>query len=461
MSLCIGAAAAAGAAGAWWQWERRPQHHPAFTPKPHPIRKDAPNIVVILADDLGYGDVGYLPNGSKDVKTPNIDALAASGAWFSAGYVCSPVCSPSRAGLLTGMYPQRYGFEFNVAHMKDTSAMPGLPADVPTLAERLQAAGYATGMFGKWHLGEAPPCRPNARGFDEFFGFTGGSTSYWGRSRDRHTPLCRDETPAQDMEYLTDTLAGEAEAFIDRHKHESFFLYVPFNAVHSPYDDPPQKYLDRFKDVPAAGRRTMLAIISAMDDAVGRIMARLRACGIEGKTLVFFLSDNGGAAGEKGSRNGRLRRGKAATFEGGVRIPFAVRWPGKIKPAPFDAPVSALDVTPTALAAAGIGVDGLDGVDLLPYLSGENQSAPHDALYWRYGERAGIRKGHWKWADNGALGKGLFDLDKDSAEVHDLSAQHPDVVAELQSQWMQWSAKMKPPAWAMPEVKEGPRGAGA
>ncbi|MGA2497741.1 MAG: sulfatase-like hydrolase/transferase [Tepidisphaeraceae bacterium] len=454
MGTCAGAVAAAGAAGTWQRWEQRPQHRAPFANRHHPVRKDASNIVVILADDLGCGDVGYHPGCSKDVRTPNIDALAGSGAWFSAGYVCSPVCGPSRAGLLTGMYPHRSGFEFNPPPGRHKGVPAGLPTDVPTLAERLQAAGYATGMFGKWHLGEAPQFRPNARGFDEFFGFTDGSRSYWdkSRARDRDVPLVRDEELVHDTDYLTDTLAREAEGFIDRHQNESFFLYVPFNAVHSPYDDPPQMYLDRFKDVPEAGRRTMLAMIGAMDDGVGRIMARLRDSGIEERTLVFFLSDNGGAGGAKGSRNGRLRRGKGATFEGGVRIPFAVRWPVKIEPARFDKPVSALDITPTALALAGVKVDGLDGVDLLPFLSGEDPASPHDMLCWRYGERKAIRKAHWKWVDDGELGQGLFDLDNDPAEIHDLSAQHPEVLRDLQAEWQRWSARMKPPAWKMPEV---------
>ncbi|MFI5379290.1 MAG: sulfatase-like hydrolase/transferase [Tepidisphaerales bacterium] len=459
IGLCIGAAAAAvGAAGAWWRWGRRGKRRPRFVKKPHPTRKDAPNIVVILIDDLGYADVGYYPECSKDIKTPHIDALAGSGAWFSAGYVCSPVCSPSRAGVLTGMYPQRCGFEFNVAPLKDKTKTPGLPADVPTLAERLQSAGYATGLVGKWHLGAVRELRPNARGFDDFFGFIPGSRSYWGKFKKGRTPLYRDEEAVDDTEYLTDTLAAEAEAFIDRHKDQSFFLYVPFNAVHSPYEDPPRKYLDRFKDVADAGRRTMLAITSAMDDGVGRIMGKLRACGIDEKTLVFFLSDNGGTGGEGGSHNGNLRRGKGATFEGGVRVPFAVRWPGKIKPARFDKPVSALDIAPTALAVAGVKADGLDGVNLLPYLSGENPGSPHDVLYWRYGDRVGIRKDHWKWADNGELGKGLFDLDKDPGEGRDLSAQHPEILRDLQARWKEWSAQMKPPAWDMPNVYEGPEG---
>ncbi len=455
MGLLVGAAALAAGGAAWWRWGRRRIRRVSAPKRTTPVRTDAPNIVLIVADDLGFGDVGYSAGADNDVRTPNIDALARSGAWFSAGYVCAPVCSPSRAGLLTGIYPQRSGFEFNVSPVKDKSLTPGLSADVPTLAERLRSAGYATGMVGKWHLGAAGPLRPMARGFDEFFGFITGSRSYWGKFKRNRTPLFRDERQVEDTEYLTDTLGKEAEAFIERHRHESFFLYTSFNAVHSPYEAPPENYLERFKHVPDMGRRTMLAMISAMDDAVGRIVEKLRACGISEKTLVVFLSDNGGTGGENGSHNGHLRRGKGCVFEGGVRVPFAVSWPGRVKPRRFDGLVSALDVVPTALAAAGAKADGFDGVDLLPFLSGDSNASPHDALYWRYGDRVGIRKGAWKWTDNAELGKGLFNVESDPGEARDLSDAHPDKLKELQSQWKQWAAGLKPPAWEMPRVNEG------
>jgi arylsulfatase A-like enzyme len=420
-----------------------------------------PNIVILLADDLGYADVGF--QGCKDIPTPHIDSLAKSGVRCTNGYVSGPYCSPTRAGLLTGRYQQRFGHEFNPGDGPNV----GLPLSETTLADRLKAAGYVTGLVGKWHLGSASKFHPRQRGFDDYFGFLGGAHPYL---PGRGLPIYRDTTEVSEKEYLTDAFAREAVAFIDRHKGQPFFLYLAFNAVHTPMQATEDR-LQKFAAVPDKTRRTYAAMMSAMDEAIGRVLDKLRSAGLEENTLIYFFSDNGGptmlGTTINGSRNTPLRGSKRTTLEGGVRVPFVVQWKGKLPAGTaYEKPVIQLDIQPTALAAAGVDVKpewALDGVSLLPHLTGRTEAAPHDTLYWRLGEQMAIRRGDWKLvrydsaADTGARSLAnqaggvtaarLYNLAQDIGEANDLAAQNPDKAKELETLWRQWSAQQARPLW--------------
>ena len=419
-----------------------------------------PNVLVILGDDMGYADAGF--QGCKDIPTPNLDALAKSGVRCTNGYVSGPYCSPTRAGLLTGRYQTRFGHEFNPGAGPNI----GLPLTETTLADRLKAAGYATGWVGKWHLGSADKFRPHSRGFDDTFGFLGGAHSYFPEKA--KADVFRGNSPIDEKEYLTDAFGREAVAFIDRHKAKPFFLYLAFNAVHTPMHATDDR-LKRFEHIKDTTRRTLAAMTVAMDEAVGRVMEKLRAEKLDDDTLIFFFSDNGGPTMPgttiNGSINAPLRGSKRTTLEGGIRVPFVVRWKGKLPEGKtYDAPVIQLDIHPTALAATGVAVKPewkLDGVNLLPYLLGEKTGVPHDVLYWRFGQQMAIRSGDWKLVryDTGADGgksKGgnppvtgprLYNLKDDIGEKTDLTAKVPDKAKELQAVWDRWNAELVPPLW--------------
>ncbi|MBI4579863.1 MAG: sulfatase-like hydrolase/transferase, partial [Planctomycetes bacterium] len=334
---------------------------PALAAEPAGAR---PNIVLIVADDLGYADLGC--QGAKDIATPSIDSLAAGGVRFTNGYVSCPVCSPTRAGLLTGRYQQRFGHEFNPGPPARAEPHFGLPLTEKTIADDLKTAGYVTGMVGKWHLGYQPKFHPTKRGFDEFFGFPGGAHSYVDAKADPANLIYRGTTPVDEKEYLTDAFAREAAAFVARHAKERFFLYLPFNAVHSPLQAP-DKYKERFASINDPKRQTMAAMLSAMDDAVGAVLKELRDRGIFENTLIFFISDNGGPTPGNASRNTPLSGFKAQVWEGGIRVPYLIQWPGRVPAGRvYEQPVIALDILPTAVAAAGGSVPAdrkLDGVN--------------------------------------------------------------------------------------------------
>jgi arylsulfatase A-like enzyme len=294
-----------------------------------------------------------------------------------------------------------------------------------------------------------------SRGFDEFFGFVGGAHSYFDWGDGYPVVRGRQPVPRQEHTYLTDALGREAAGFIERHKGRPFFLYLAFNAVHTPMEAP-QRYLDRFDDIDDPLRRTYAAMTSAMDDAVGRVLAKLRESGLEERTLIFYLSDNGGPAAN-GSDNGALRGGKTQTLEGGIRVPFFVQWKGRLPAGKtYDRPVIQLDVFPTALAAAGADTpddaDKLDGVNLLPYLTGRKTTRPHKALYWRFGEQMAVRSGKWKLVRRrGAPEPELYNLDDDVEESQDLAAEKPRKVKELQDAWDKWDAELEEPKWPPPQ----------
>jgi len=409
-----------------------------------------PNILLILADDLGYAELGV--QGCRDVPTPHIDTIARNGIRFTNGYVSCPVCSPTRAGLLTGRYQQRFGHEFNPGPQAAAAPEFGLAAGEVTLAERLRPLGYATGLVGKWHLGFRPEVQPTARGFDELFGFLGGADTYLpDPTRRRAGPIMRGTEVVEEAEYLTDAFGREAVAFLERHRAQPFFLYLAFNAVHAPLQAP-QAYLDRFAGIADEKRRTFAAMLSALDDNVGRVLTALRDLNLEEETLVVFLSDNGGPTPTTSSSNVPLRGTKATMWEGGIRIPFLMQWKGRL---PADRvhslPVSSLDLHATSVAAAGEAVSPdwhLDGVDLLPYLAGGRTGRPHETLYWRMGQRHAIRHGDWKLvvtADQAT--PGLYNLVEDLSEEHDLAAARPAELAQLQGLYDAWDAEMAEPRW--------------
>jgi arylsulfatase A-like enzyme len=341
------------------------------------------------------------------------------------------------------------------------------------MADRLKAAGYRTALFGKWHLGSAEHLHPLARGFDEFYGFLGGDHSYFESAPNGGNPLFDGRTRVEASGYLTDVLTDRAVAFIKREKSRPFFLYLAYNAVHTPMHAA-EKYLARFKGIADEQRRAYAAMMSAMDDGIGRTLDALRAEGLEENTLVFFFSDNGGPTMPgttiNGSNNAPLRGSKRQTWEGGIRVPFIIRWKGRIAEGKIDArPVIQLDVLPTALAAAGVEPKAewkLDGVNLLPYLTGKLQGDPHEALYWRLFAHMAIRKGPWKLvktmegpllnADTSApdlSGAQLFNLVDDIGEKNDLAATRPEKAKELAGDWLRWSKQMAKPLW-------GPGGGG-
>ena len=412
-----------------------------------------PNLVIFYADDLGWGELGC--QGNSQIPTPHIDAIARDGVRFTNGYVAATYCSPSRAGLMTGRYPTRFGHEFN-----SVANRTGLRLDQVTLAERLRSLGYATACVGKWHLGGGLEYRPTRRGFDEFFG-TLANTPFFHPTNFVDSRISDDVRPVADPAfYTTDAYAERAVDWLERSKGRPWFLYLPFNAQHAPLQAP-KKYLDRFPGITDEKRRIFAAMMSAMDDAVGRVMGKVRALGQEENTIVFYIADNGGPTQSTTSGNGPLRGFKMTTFEGGPRVPFLAQWKGRWPAGKvYDLPVMNLDVLPTVVTAAGGKPEAswrLDGVDLTPFVTGANPERPHQTLYWRYGPQWAVRHGDLKLVvSKGGSGKPeLYDLSKDIGESKDLAAAQPAKVRELQALWDKWSAEQ-----AEPSAPDTPAGAG-
>lgn len=371
---------------------------------------------------------------------------------------------------MTGKYPQRFGHEFQPegAFSNDGTTEFGLPVNEATFADWFKAMGYRTALLGKWHLGSATQFHPMRRGFDEFYGFLAGQHSYTEVAADTDNPLLDGAKPASPISYLTDTLGDRAVEFINRNSTKPFFLYLAFNAGHTPMQAP-EKYLKRFGNISDTRRRTYAAMVSAMDDAVGRTLDALKRRQLEERTLVIFLNDNGGptmpGTTVNGSDNGPLRGSKRQTWEGGIRVAFEFTWKGRIPPGRVsDTPIIQLDALPTALAAAGASVPAtaFDGVNLLPWLTGNPDYPAHDALYWRFGGMMAIRKGDWKLVKtqegplvdvdpsvlNDLSGAALYNLSEDIGERRNRVDDFPQRVKELSSLWQQWNRYLRTPLWA-------------
>jgi arylsulfatase A-like enzyme len=446
-----------------------------------------PNIVFIVADDLGYGELGSF--GGNEIPTPHLDRLAREGLRFTHAYVTAPYCAASRAALLTGRYQTRFGFEFNPVGAANLDPAIGLPTDERTLADHLREAGYATALIGKWHLGGTARFHPQRRGFDEFFGFLheghyfvpppwhghttwlrrralpDGSQGRWtspaGRivwsthmghfepDYDADNPILRGGQPVDEPANLTDAFTREAENFIARHRAQPFFLLLSYSAVHSPLQGA-DEYMQRFTHIPDIHRRIFAAMLAHLDDGVGRVLERLDTEGIAGNTLVVFLSDNGGATRELTSSNHPFRGEKGQLLEGGIRVPMIARWPARL---PADRTesrmVSSLDLSPTALAAAEAPLPaGIDGVNMLPHLTGANDAPIRDNHYWRMGGRAALREGNWKIHRPAANRPWeLYNLMTDPGETRDLSDTEPARRTALIATFEKLDAEMVEPMW--------------
>ena len=451
-----------------------------------------PNIVLLLADDLGYGELGC--QGNAEIPTPHIDSIAKNGVRFTQGYVTAAFCSASRAGMMTGRYQTRFGYEFNQSAI--TTRIPGrLPRSERTLARHLHDVGYTTGLVGKWHLGGHAKFHPIRHGFDEFFGFTHeghyflpppykGMTTWLrrkalpGNARGRFTsadgkliysthlghdepaydannPIVRGGQPVEEKAHLTDAFTREARDFIVRHQDKPFFLYLAYNAVHSPLQGA-DAYMKKFAHIEDIQRRIFAAMLAHLDDSVGAVLAELRKQGLEKNTLVIFLSDNGGPTRELTSSNAPLRDGKGSVYEGGLRVPFMMQWPGTLPAGEvYRQPVISLDLFATAAAIAQAPLKRqIDGVNLVPYLTGKQTGAPHTCLYWRIANKAAYRKGDWKLLRNPRRDQSdaweLYNLAEDLAETKNLAANRTDKLEELRDEWDQLNTQMIEPIWTRP-----------
>lgn len=450
---------------------------------------DRPNVIFIIADDLGYGELGCF--GGTDTPTPHIDSIATSGVRFTNAYVTAPFCAASRAALITGRYQTRFGFEFNPIGAANADPAIGLPLSQVTLPDLLRESGYVTGLIGKWHLGSSARFNPQRRGYDEFFGFLHEGHYYvpppwerhvtWlrrralpdgGRGRwtssdgrvvwsthlgnfepdyDADNPILRNSQPVEEKSNLTDAFTREAEDFISRHKTQPFFLQVAFNAVHSPLQGA-DAYLKKFAHIADIQRRIFVAMLAQLDDGVGRILARLRADGLEERTLIVFISDNGGPTRELTSSNRPLRGEKGQLLEGGIRIPLMLQWKNRVPAGAVESRmVSSLELFPTTLAAAGAKLPAkLDGVDLLPYLGRAAAKGPiREQHYWRVGPQAALRAGDWKiFRGRGESKWQLYHLSDDISEEHDVSAANSAKVAELEAVWRALDREMIEALWS-------------
>nr|WP_282134522.1 sulfatase [Seonamhaeicola maritimus] len=427
-----------------------------------------PNILFIFSDDAGYADFGF--HGSHDFKTPNLDALAASGVKFTQAYVSAAVCGPSRAGLLTGKYQQKFGFEENnvKGYMSSSSALlghdMGLPVDQVTMADYLKELGYKTALFGKWHMGHADRYHPTKRGFDEFYGFRGGARSYWEMSEAEMQKKAEAKLEKgfghfiEPEKYLTDELADATIEFIERNKEQSFFAYLSFNAVHTPME----ARKDDLEKVPAhltGRRRTLAAMTIGMDRAIGRVLDKVKELGLSDNTLIVFTNDNGGPSDTNHSSNAPLSGTKANHLEGGIRVPFLMSWAGKLKAnTSYNNPISTLDLLPTFVTVGGGDVseiEGLDGVDLMPFAKGESQGKPHETLFWKKENRGAIRHNEWKLIRFPDRPAELYNIEEDISEVNDLASEKPELVRELYKKLFDWELTLDRPLWQLKRLYEG------
>ena len=415
--------------------------------------KAKPNFILIVADDLGYADLSL--NGSKQIPTPNIDRLAKEGVNFTQGYVSSPVCGPSRAGLMTGRNQVKFGFDNNMAENQPgfDPQFQGLPVSEKTIADRLKPLGYVSGLVGKWHLGYEPHFHPLKRGFDEFWGYQGGGHDYFTSQPDGKgylSPIeCNYKTP-QPITYLTDDKGDECVDFIRRHKDQPFFLFASFNAPHAPMQAT-EADLELFKHIKDTKRRTYCAMVHRLDVNIGRIMDALKEEGLDENTLVVFISDNGGPCDQNASINAPLNGQKGILLEGGIRVPFIMRWQGILPEGQlYHHPVTSLDITPTFLELAGgkmADEDDFDGVNLMPYITGQVREQPHKILNWRFTISAVIREGNWKLVRLPDRLPMLYDLSEDISEQHDVALQNIDRTRSMLRQLGEWDVSLPHPVF--------------
>jgi arylsulfatase A-like enzyme len=450
-----------------------------------------PNVVLIYADDMGNADLSAY--GNPMIKTPNIDGLARDGVKFTNAYTTAALCSPSRAGLLTGRYQQKFGFEGQISNgaypnrpwtkqadgkwveqVLDEAEFDrrGVPKSEANIAEIVKPHGYRTAAIGKWHLGHAPEFEPHNRGFDFSFMFYGNTSQKWMNIEDPKFVSKKvdghDEMPlvawtregdnairqngkiVEVEEYLDFRFRDEAIGFIERNKDQPFFMYLAINDMAPPLQVP-RAYYDKLGDIKDENVRAYQALVMCYDDIIGSVLEKLKALGLEENTIVIFANDNGGALTRPGS-NAPFSGGKFDTREGGIRTPLLIKWPARLaKGQVYDQPVSTLDILPTITGAAGIALPSTkqtDGVNLLPYLAKEKQGAPHDVLYWKLGNFQAVRKGKWKlYVDTAKNIAALYDLDSDPAEKTDLSKSKPEIFSELKSLYADWAKTLPPPAW--------------
>jgi len=459
-----------------------------------------PNIVIIVADDLGKNDLKLYSRDGLD--TPHINQLASEGIVFTEAYSTSSVCNPSRAGMITGRYQQRFGnerqimgryarnkFEFFVfknfiitsplqliepwyTASENELRKQGLPESEISLFEAFHSVKYSTGCMGKWHLGYNEPFLPQNKGVDEFYGFYEAFSLYeptrskdivnykhrifqnkmiWRQKRNGASAIVRNGEEIEENEYLTKRIAEEACQFIKTHEEDPFLLLVPFSAPHTPFQAP-KAYTERFSHVKDKNKRVYYAMIAALDDAIGEIMEQVKESGIEDNTLVIFCSDNGGATYTGATENGDLKGGKMTNFEGGLNVPFIMKWKGSLTAgANYHEPVSLMDIFTTALSSCHIPVPPgipIDGVDLIPFLTGEKEEVPHEYLFWKTDFNKSVRSGKWKLIVNSREDQwALYDLEADKQEHYDQKAIHSDVVEHLLSKLTEWERELIPPLW--------------
>ena len=423
-----------------------------------------PNVIVILSDDAGYADFGFTTN--KLIPTPNLDRLADNGVVFSQGYVSASTCTPSRMGLMTGRYQQRFGAECNVPTIPTpgfTKEDLGLDTSQHTMGDAMKALGYRTIAIGKWHLGELPKYHPNRRGFDEFYGFLGGSRSYWPLKKPAHGHAIRQNDEPVDEEnqitYLTDDFTDAAMEFVDRNKKQPFFMYLAYNAVHGP-KHAKEEDIEQCGQISPQGRKLVAAMTRSMDHNIGRLLKKLDTLNMTENTLIVFVNDNGGPQ-DKSYSNSPLRGFKGTYWEGGIRVPFLMSWPAKLpKGKEFSHSVTSLDLLPTCVAAGGAKVAKdweLDGVNLLPFIQGQSKEAPHKTLFWRFWRVAVARQGKWKLikvADDPLqterkliLPLMLFNIDIDPKETNNLAKDNPEKTNQLLTELTNWEKTLAQPRW--------------
>jgi len=429
---------------------------------------DRPNILFILVDDLGFADLSI--HGSEDVLTPNIDSIAVNGMQFDQAYVSAPQCSPSRAGIISGIYQQRFGHEANpeVPFMETF----GLEPKIKTMATHLKNEGYQTFGFGKWDLGSIPSAQPWNRGFDYFYGHYAGARSFFAKQEEKGYAAMIDNKGyiGQKSGYLTDLITHKAIKTIkNSNRNKPWFAFMSYLAPHWPMDAK-KDHLNVYSHIPDLHRRTFCAMMHSLDENIGRLLSFISSEGIDDNTIVVFLSDNGGPTGrdrinpeeafqygKNASRNDPFRGVKGELFEGGIRIPFFIKWPGVLKKGSrYVKPVISLDLLPTFLGMAdadNIPVD-IDGVNLVPFITGENTKRPHDVLYWRWFNQWAIRINQWKLVIVDHDKRYLFNLVNDLEETSNIISEHPHTYQQLLSSLKHWNNELEPARWRYPEQEK-------